>query len=126
MSNQNSNSPICTRVSFALMALIVVGCVLTIAVIVALSSLESWLVILAVIATLAIASNQVVYNVADIAPNRHCNKDEVAKILTRCLSPLAVVVIALVVTEPDHFWHLFGFAPLVGISLLRYGNRSQQ
>lgn len=130
MDNQNNNRPASTRVSFPLMALTVVSCILAIVFIVALPNhlmgSRGWLIILAVIAALAIASNQAVYSVTDIATNRLCGIDGLARALTQCAAPLAAVVIAFVVAENYSWWHLFGFTPLVGLGLLGRGDTPQQ
>ena len=115
MSKRNNERPAVETVSFILMALIAGGSILTIAVILALPShvtaLRGWLVTLAVIAALAIASNQAMYSLRDIEAKRLSGIDGLGKGITQCAAPFAVATVAVVVSEHYSWWYVFGFLP---------------
>ena len=133
MRKRNKDKPAVTTVSFILMALIAGGCISTIAVILGFpshaTSLRGWLGTLAVMATLAIASNQVMYSVIDIEAKRLSGIDGLGKAVTQCVGPFAAVVVAVVVSEHYSWWYVFGFIPLTAkcwASLSNFQRKSQQ
>lgn len=133
MRKRNRDKPAVTTVSFILMALIAGGCILTIAVILGFpsqdTSLRGWLGTLAVIATLAIASNQVMYSVIGIEAERPSGIDGLGKAVTQCVGPFAAVVVAAVVSEHYSGWYVVGLVPFTagfGASLRIFQRKSQQ
>lgn len=133
MSKRNKDKPSVTTVSFILMALIAGGCILTIAVILGFpnhaTSLRGWLGSLAVIATLAIASNQVLHSTIDIEAKRPSGIDGLGKAVTQCVGPFAAVVVAAVVSEHYSWWYVFGLVPLtasIWASLSIFQRKSQE
>ena len=116
-----------------LMALIAGGCISTIAVILGFPShataLRGWLGTLAVIATLAIASNQAIYSVIDIEAKRLSGIDGLGKAVTQCAAPFAAVTVAVVVSGHYSGWYLFGIFPLTAhgwASLIDLWRKSRQ
>ena len=133
MRKRNKDRPAETTVSFILMALTSGGCILTIAVILGFpsdaTSLRGLLGTLAVIATLAIASNQVLHSVIDIETKRLTGIDGLGKAVTQCVGPFAAVVVAVVVSENYSWWYVFGLVPLTAsfwASLGIFQRESQQ
>ena len=115
MGKRNKASPAVTTVSFILMAVIAGVSILTITFILGFPSLATllrgWLEILAVIATLAIASNQAMYSLIDIEAKGLSGIDGLGKAVTQCAAPFAAVMVALVVSEHLSGWYVFGLVP---------------
>ena len=133
MRKRNKDRPALTTVSFMLMALIAGACISTIVVILVFSSnvtaLRGWLGTLAVIATLAIASNQAMYSVIDNKAKRLSGIDGLGKAVTQCAAPFAAATVAVVVSEHHSWWYLFGIIPLTAhgwASLINRCRKSSQ
>ena len=116
MRKQKNHNPTVTTVSFILMAVIAGGCILTIAFVLGVPSqgtaLRDYLGTLAVIATLAIASNQVMYSVMEIEAKHLSGIEGLGKAVTQCTAPFAAVTVAVVVSEQHSGWYLLGIVPL--------------
>ena len=112
-------------VSSLMMAVIAIGCMLTI--LIALSGLtqamvlRDWLGTLAIMATLTIASNQVIHSICEI--KFLSGIDGLGKALTKTVAPFAAVVVAIVVSDQHSAWGAFGFAPFTAAAWATLINR---
>ena len=112
-------------ISSMIMAAIAGGSILTILVVLGLptytTALQSWLGTLTVLATLAIASNQVIHNISEFKSASGIGG--LGKGLTKIATPFAAVVIAVAVSGQLSEWSVFGFLPFTAPAWAKLTNR---
>lgn len=112
-------------ISSMIMAAIAGGSILTILVVLGAptytKALQSWLGTLAVLATLAIASNQVMHSISEI--KYASGIGGLGKALTKIATPFAAVVVAVAVSGQPSLWTVLGFAPFTAPAWAKLTNR---